>query len=244
MLDWQRPPGWSLAALIRWSSRLGCRVGREARAAQSPGAGGLPRLGGKDGQPAPVDPGLPRAPDPDRTRESGRPRPRLPAVTQGPAALPRPSQAGLLREHLSEGSRCPAGVAALGDGCVVGVRRGPDHPRGRRKPLDSVARGRRPALMGSGRVPGPPPRCSTRLASARPGPEFFIHLFRHHSVLIGSQLRAADTALTIWSEEVSVSTSAKPVNKQGPSIMIALESLGLRAERDLSRYSFSSVKWG
>lgn len=51
-------------------------------------------------------------------------RPRLPAVTQGPATVLRPAQAGLLREHLSEGSRGPARAAASGDGCAVGVRGG------------------------------------------------------------------------------------------------------------------------
>lgn len=154
----------------------GCRVGPEARATRCQGAGGLSGLG-REGRAAwPSRPGLAAGSDLASARQSVRPRPRLPAVTQGPATLPRPAQTGLLREHLSEGSRCPAGVAARGSGCLVGVRRGPDHPRGRRNPLDSVARGWRPALMGRGRVPGPPPR--PRLASVRLGPEFFIHLFR------------------------------------------------------------------
>lgn len=132
---------------------LGCRVGREASAAPNPGAGGLPGLGREGWVAGPRRPGPAAGSDLGPARESGMPRPRLPAVTQGPATVLRPAQAGLLREHLSEGSRCPASAAASGDGCVVGVRRGPDHPRGRRNPLDSVARGRRPAPLGRGRVP-------------------------------------------------------------------------------------------
>lgn len=154
----------------------GCWVGREARAARCRGAGGLLGLRREGRAACPRRPGAAAGSDLALARQSVTPRPRLPAVTQGPAVLPHPAQAGLLREHLSEGSRCSAGVAARGSGCVVGVRRGPDHPRGRRNPLDSVARGRRPAPMGRGRVSGAPSSPPNRISSrpARPG---ILHSF-------------------------------------------------------------------
>lgn len=108
------------------------------------GLGASRDSGGRRGSRLQADPGL-LLPRPD-TWELGRPRPTLPAVTQGPADLPHPGLGVILRkEHLSSASGV---VAARGRDCVVGVRRGPDHPRGSRYPLDSEARGRRPAPMG------------------------------------------------------------------------------------------------